>query len=156
MSRQPLSASFFDLDWTNGWNTYANAGLYFLEQGLNIQSPEPDIRLVDVPGRDAPLDLTEALLAGYVHYKTRTITLQLAAVQQTGKPEIDFEALFSAVRARLHGRRLRCVLSSDPDHSYEGRWKVECRQLSRRKATITITGTCDPYKVNMSTGEKRL
>ena len=91
-----------------------------------------------------------------MHYKTRTITLQLAAVQQTGKPEIDFEALFSAVRARLHGRRLRCVLSSDPDHSYEGRWKVECRQLSRRKATITITGTCDPYKVNMSTGEKRL
>lgn len=156
MSRQPLSASFFELDWTNGWNTYANAGLYFLEQGLSITSPEPDIRLVDVPGRDAPLDLTEALLAGYVHYKTRTITLQLVAVQRMGKAEPGFEPLFSAVRTRLHGRRMRCVLSNDPDYYYEGRWKVECRQLSRSKATITITGTCDPYKVNTNTGEKRL
>lgn len=156
MSTHHLSASFFGLDWTNGWNTYTNAGLYFLEQGLKIESPEPDIQLVDVPGRDAPLDLTEALLAGYVHYKTRTITLQLVAVQQTGQAEIRFENLFSALRTRLHGRRLRCVLGNDEDYYWEGRWKVECEQLSRRKATITITGACDPYKVSMTTGEKRL
>lgn len=156
MSRQPLSASFFDLDWTNGWNTNANAGLYVMEQGLSVASPEPDIQLVDVPGRDAPLDLTEALLSGYVHYKTRTITMRLIAVQQNGQPEIQFENLFSDLRTRLHGRRMYCILSNDSEYYYVGRWKVECQRVNRHKATITITGTCDPYKVSKTTGEKRL
>ena len=148
MIKQPMSASFFDLDLTNGWNTFSNAGLYFLRQGLIIESPEPDIYLVDVPGRDAPIDLTEALLAGYVHYKTRNITMKLAAVQQNGKPEIHFANLFSALRNKLHGKRL--------DYYWEGRWKVECQQLDSRKATITISGICDPYKISVTTGEKRL
>lgn len=156
MIEQPMSASFFDLDLTNGWNTFSNAGLYFLRQGLIIESPEPDIYLVDVPGRDAPLDLTEALLAGYVHYKTRNITMKLAAVQQNGKPEIHFANLFSALRNKLHGKRLLCIISDDDDYYWEGRWKVECQQLDSRKATITISGICDPYKISVTTGEKRL
>lgn len=123
---------------------------------MKISSPEPDLQLVDVPGRDAPLDLTEALLDGYVHYKTRTITLQLLAVHKPHVSYLQWETLFSDLRTATHGRRLRCILSNDADNYWEGRWKVDCEQISRNVAYITITGICDPYKVNMTTGEKLL
>lgn len=156
MSKCMFSASFFRSDLSDRWNTYENAGLYLLKEGLEIETPAPDLHLIDVPGRTAPLDLTEALLAGYIHYKTRTITMRLAAVQKAGSPPVKWQTLCSSLLSRLHGQRLRCVLSNDPQFYYEGRWTVDFRQRSRWKADVTITGICDPYKVDLETGERSL
>lgn len=122
------------------FHTYFDMGL--IQRSYPIVSPpEPYMNLVEIPGRDRPLDLTAAL-DGSVHYKARTITMQFMALGERN----EFAESISRLYNRLHGRRAFIYLDDDPLWFYDGR--CVCSEPSYKKHAwyITVTATANAYK----------
>nr|DAL47279.1 MAG TPA_asm: distal tail protein [Caudoviricetes sp.] len=122
------------------YDTLATWGLYMKVGSPNIGEPEPDETLVHVTGSDTLLNLTTAL-DGKVHYKKRSITMELLCTA----PKKLWKVLQSRLHNALEGKWLQCVFDDDPSWYWEGLWHVKFVP-GRLSATVTITGTCNPYK----------
>ena len=128
------------------YDTLATWGLYMKVGSPNIGEPEPDENLVQVTGSDTLLNLTTAL-DGKVHYKKRTITMELLCTA----PKKLWKVLQSRLTNALEGKWLQCVFDDDPSWYWEGLWHVKFVP-GRLSATVTITGSCNPYKYNVYDG----
>lgn len=122
-----------------GIDTYANLKLLLVKSEL--KPPEPKTYLVDVPGGNGTIDLTEAL-TGDVAYSNRQQEFAFAVVRPA-----DFEALKSRVSNLLHGRRFDYRLSWDPGYTYSGRFSVSGYEESPGVGTIVVSVDADPYKL---------
>lgn len=123
----------------NGVDTYANLGLVLSSKQMT--PPEVKRYIVDVPGGDGSIDLTEAL-TGDVAYSNRSHKFTFSA-----RPPLDFEALKSRVSNLLHGRRFDYRLSWDPGYTYSGRFSVSSYEESPGVGTIVVSVDADPYKL---------
>lgn len=131
----------------HSWNDWK-----LVRQSKEIGFPTPKTNVIDIPGTNGSLDLTEAL-TGTVVYKNRTLKFTFVTTEHlSGKGWAD---LISTIAAALHGLRLNIVLDDDPDWTYNGRCTIDEFSTSQALQTITITCDCDPYKTN-SNGEKLL
>lgn len=128
------------------YDTLATWGLYMKVGSPNIGEPEPDETLVQIPGSDTLLNLTTSL-DGKVHYKKRTITMELLCTA----PKKLWKVLQSRLHNALEGKWLQCVFDDDPSWYWEGLWHVKFVP-GRLSATVTITGSCNPYKYNVYDG----
>lgn len=107
--------------------------------------PQPKTEYVDIPGADGQLDYTE-VLAG-VKYQNRQGSWNFYVVLEgTTWPE-----RYSEILNYLHGRRMKCVLSDDPDFYYTGRFAVNQYQSDEHWSQITIDYVLDPYKLPNNT-----
>lgn len=132
------------------YDTLATWGLYMKTGSPKIGEPEPEENLVNVPGSDALLNLTVAL-DGKVHYKKRTITMELLCTA----PKRLWKALQSSLTNALEGKWLQCVFDDDPSWYWEGLWHVKFVP-GRLSSTVTITGTCNPYKYAINDGTQEI
>jgi len=100
-----------------------------------ITQPKPKEKLVEVPGSDLVLDLTEAL-TGKVQYSPREI-----------------KCVFMTIASR--SRWLQIVLDNDPDYYWLGRVHVGDPSSDKWAMTFEITATVEPYKYELyGTGRK--
>lgn len=128
------------------FDTFVDWGLYLKADSPQIGDAEVEEYLVQVPGSDAVLDLSKSL-DGKVHYKKRTITMELLCKA----PKKSWKALQSHISNALHGKWLQCVFDDDPSWYWEGLWHVKFVP-GRLSAAVTITGTCNPYKYSVYDG----
>lgn len=118
-----------------------------LTSDTDLGAPEAKTYTVDIPGGNGVIDLTEAL-SGDVAYDTYEMKLVLSTTEPT-----DVRALRQRLRNRYHGRRLDYQLAIDPGYTYTGRFEVAAEPVGvelpdgTRHATVTLTVTCDPYKL---------
>lgn len=120
-------------------HSYWDWGL--LTQSIPIVSPPvPKEKLIEVPGTDAVIDLTEA--TGQVHYKQRTIACSFVLM---GDPAKQNE-VYTDILNHLQGKRLNIVLDSDPEYIYTGRAKITGWEPGQFAASLAITATVEPYK----------
>ena len=91
------------------YDTLATWGLYMKVGSPNIGEPEPDETLVQIPGSDTLLNLTTSL-DGKVHYKKRSITMELLCTA----PKRLWKVLQSRLHNALEGKWLQCVFDDDP------------------------------------------
>lgn len=106
-----------------------------------VSPPEPKLKLIEVPGSDGVIDLTEAL-TGEVEYNQRELKCEFVTVENRNK----WAELYSEIMNAMHGKRLEIVLDNDPDYYYTGRIKVGELVPDKKTATLTITATVEPYK----------
>lgn len=108
--------------------------------------PEPDYQsnLVDVPGRDGPLDLSTAL-TGTSRYGGRTLTVPLECSEGTRSDRL---ILVQDIINRLDGMRMDIVLPDDPTRFITGRVSVKTNYNDLVHASVTVTAACDPWKYN--------
>lgn len=106
-----------------------------------ISPPEPKYKLIEVPGSDAVIDLTEAL-AGTVTYRPREIKCEFVTKESRER----WAEIHSAVMNAIHGKRLQIVLDNDPDYYYIGRITVGDMQNEKGIMTLSVTATVEPYK----------
>ena len=106
-----------------------------------ISVPEPNTVLVDVPGRNGRLDLSEAL-TGDVSYSNRTIKLVLVASVNIQSWQDMCEHIFN----KFHGRKVKVTFDDDPGHYYSGRASVSDPQRIRNGASLTLTVDADPFR----------
>jgi len=116
-------------------------GLY-LKERPTISPPEPKTTYVDIPGADGSLDLTEAL-AGRPTYNDRTISCTFLVVAGNRL----WPSIYSEIMGYLHGRQLKIIMDDDSYYYYYGRAKVDEWASDEGYATITITATVSPYKL---------
>lgn len=110
---------------------------------VSIGFPEAKTNLIDIPGADGSLDLSEAL--GDVVYKNRKIELEFDAL---GAYEA-WHLLCTNLANYLHGKKMKVILDTDPYYYYVGRLELSTKKSDDTLHTITLEGTMDPYKYEL-------
>lgn len=124
----------------DGLDTYRDLGL--LLSSKTLSPPQPKTYLVDIPGGDGAIDLTEAVGGGVV-FGNRVHEFAFTYV---GSPE-EFERVKTEVSNRFNGRRLSYTLPWDDGYVYTGRFRVKDYPASRPLGTLQIAVEADPYKL---------
>ena len=107
-----------------------------------ISSPEIETMVVDVPGAEGTVDLSE-VITKYPIYKNRTGSLKFH-VLDTNRSWID---LYEEILATLHGKQTTLTLEEDPDWYYKGRFTVKWTSNNNGSLpNIEIGYTLDPFK----------
>ena len=117
-----------------------------------ISPPKPKTKLIQVPGTNAVIDLTEALTGGEVKYEPRIIKCIFYVIGGRQK----WPAVYSAVLNEIHGKKMRIVMDDDPNHYYTGRVAVDEYESNEATATIVVTAEVEPYKQSRHGSGRRL
>ncbi len=127
----------------NGVDLTKEYGL-ILADGYSLNPPEPKTNVIEIPGSNKVIDLTEALL-GDVTYSNRTQEFTLYSIYNS-----DFEKLKTDISNFLHGKKFQYRITMDPDYIYTGRFKVGSYAHSvysgGKVGVITLSIEADPYK----------
>lgn len=106
-----------------------------------ISVPEPNLTVLEIPGRNGRLDLSEAL-TGDITYANRTIKLELAA-------SVNISGWFSKcdyIFNTYHGKMVTVSFDDDTAHYYRGRAFVSEPQRVRNSGTLTFTVDAEPFR----------
>lgn len=89
-----------------------------LLDGYTLTPPTPKTYVVDIPGGNGKIDLTESLL-GDTAYNNRTMTFTFAVIDIE-----NFEKVKTEISNFLHGRAFDFRMTMDPDYIYHGRFTI--------------------------------
>lgn len=119
--------------------------LHLILSQKTIGTPEPKREVVDIPGGDGVLDLTEFF--GAVKYHNRQLSFEFS----TMVPQSQFMDLFSQVQNALHGKKMRIILDDDPEWFYMGRIAVSEWKAEKNIGKLTVDCDCEPFKQSIYT-----
>lgn len=107
-----------------------------------IEQPELKTVVVDIPGGQGVLDLSESL-TNYPLYKNRTGTLEFNVLNDF----VNWKNLYQTISNYLHGIKLPLTLEDDPLWWYYGRYKVHWDSPSDGTwSSIKIDYDLEPFK----------
>ncbi len=112
---------------------------------ITIGLPEPKTVLIEIPGGDGVLDLSESL-TGKMQYNTRKLEFEFDARDCKYADWLD---LISNVAAKVHGQRMHIILDDDPCYYYDGTVSISTTKSNETSAKLVITATCQPYKMEL-------
>ena len=119
-----------------------------LIDGFELNPPEPKFYMIDIPGGNGMIDLTEAL-GGDVSYKNREQQFVFKAIYPA-----QWEIVKTLVSNFLHGKYFEYQLSWDPGYTYKGRFQIvsysHMAKARGKLGEIVIKVTADPYKYKPS------
>lgn len=118
-------------------NSYQKYGLILTSKVINPAKART--MLVDVPGRDGVLDITETM--GIVRYKNRQIVLNFALV---GSSEKNMK-IYGNFANDWNGAKIFPSFSDDPEYHYDGRVTDMTFVQTKNVAEITMTIDAFPY-----------
>lgn len=115
-----------------------------LVDGYTLSPPPPKTYIVDIPGGNGKLDLTESLL-GDTAYDNRKQEFTFYVIKTS-----DFERVKTDVSALLHGKAYNYTLTMDPGYIYHGRFSVTSYEHTVHDlgvvGCIKIEIDTDPFK----------
>lgn len=128
------------------YHSYDDWGLYVTNTDY-IKEPKQNLTLVEIPGRDSQLDLSEAV-TGRPTYKSRELKITLAGVRN----KISWDSIISLFRNSINGRVCRIIFDNDTQYFWRGRIDIKdfSSVLNLGKLTIDIPDA-DPYKYSVLT-----
>lgn len=106
-----------------------------------ITSPQPKIKILEIPGTSDVIDLSE-VVTGDVEYKQRQIVIKLESIHGS---DTYFEQ-FSKLSNYLQGRKRRVIFDADSGYYWEGRLEITWADPQIYGASFTLFATVDPYK----------
>ncbi len=115
--------------------------LHLVQAAVEVPPAKPKLNFIDVPGANGSKDFSESP-AGRVVFNTREIkwTFKL----YPGDKWVD---KYKQVSNAINGRQCKITLDDDPDYYYLGRVAVDEHTADSILHTITVTATCQPYKL---------
>lgn len=131
------------MDGTDELSMLDQFGLLMNTGSPQIHKAEPISLLVSVPGADRPLNLSRAI-DGKLHYKQRKIFAEFSCFE----PRANWDNIQLLLEKLLHGQ-WRWIRFRNSSVYWRGHLSVEF-QRGQRKATVTISGICNPYNYNMT------
>ena len=109
-----------------------------------IGTPSPKTEVINIPGGDGVLDLTEFF--GETKYSNRNLSFEFSSMVTPS----DFMSLFSRVQNALHGKKMKVILDDDPGWYYIGRISVSEWKAEKNIGKLTVDCDCEPYKYQIS------
>lgn len=116
----------------------------FLTDGYELEPPSPKTYVVDIPGGNGSIDLTESLIGDTVYEnRSQEFTFYLIDVD-------NFEKVKTDISNFLHGKAYDYRMTMDPDYTYHGRFSVKSYTHDMyaigKVGVIVISIDADPYK----------
>ena len=128
------------------FHSYNDWGLYITNTDY-IGEPQQYTRLIEVPGRNGLLDLSEAV-AGRQIYSKREIKIELAGTRD----KTDWDGVISDFRNDINGKVCKLQFDNDPGYYWRGRITIKdfssCLNLGKFKVDVP---NADPYKYSVTT-----
>ncbi|WP_027421796.1 hypothetical protein [Lachnobacterium bovis] len=123
-------------------HTFIDWGLV-LTKRPEIGAPSVKTNLIDIPGLDGQLDLSEAV-TNHPTYSTRPAKFTFITLEDRD----SWFNLSSDIMDYLHGNVLTCVLDEDPEYYYKGRFTLSAFDINndKKSAKVEISGTLEPFK----------
>lgn len=128
----------------NGTHTYT--GFQMLMLPYTIGAPEPYIRLVNVPGRDGPVDMSGALPK--MHDRLLEFRFRMYGEYIQGR--------YRHFSNDYNGQSCTITIDGDDDYYYDGRCTVGPLEPKNDIAEFDVQFLCRPYKTHKTTGVKSL
>lgn len=125
------------------FGTYNTAEQGWTLTGWTFDAAEYQSNLVEVPGRNGPLDLSTALTDGEPRYGSRTL---VATLERSDGTRLDREAAINTMVNWLDGWRMDIQLPDDGGHYITGRVHVAKEYNDPAHAAVTVTAVCDPWR----------
>lgn len=122
----------------NDWDLY-------LGKETRISFPDIKENIIDIPGADNEIDLTE-VLTGDVKYKPRDIKLVFYTVKKVKK----WKEYISEIANFLHGQKLKIIFDDDRNYYYFGRCDVNPLETDNKIGKVTIDVKADAYKYSIT------
>lgn len=119
---------------------HTNIDLHLIQVSANVGPAVPRVNIIDVPGANGGVDLSEAL--GGVTFQDRELSWVFAPY-----PGDNWAATRSAVETALNGRAFDIILDNDPEWVYTGRVSVDSYEADQILHRITVHATCRPYRL---------
>jgi len=113
-----------------------------------IAAPEPNLDMVEIPGRSrGPLDMS-GVAFGKMTYKRMTGTWTFYKEPETQDTRHTF---YDAITSFFNGKIVKVILTDeDPVHFYVGRFRVGTPSTSKGPMTIQLTYDLMPARWNVS------
>lgn len=124
-------------------HTYNDWNLKWTE--VEISSPSAKTYVIEVPGTDGVLDLTESLLDD-VKYKNRTIKL----VFEVEGDYINWQKFYSDYLNFCHGQKVKIILDTDLSFYWLGRINLTSNKDDYRYGEVEIEIDVEPYKYEIN------
>lgn len=116
-----------------------------LQDGYTLEPPKPKTYVVDIPGGNGKLDLTESLL-GDVVYDNRSQEFTFIVIN----PD-DYEKEKTRISNFLHGRAFDYKMTMDPEYTYHGRFTITSYGHSMydigKVGAIVVSVDANPFKM---------
>lgn len=110
--------------------------------------PSVKTKILDIPGGDGIIDLTESL-TGYPVYNNREGSFEFIVLNDFCQPIDSYEEwyeTYSKIMDFLHGQSMKATLEDDPEYYYEGRFAVNSWKSDKNYSKIVIDYSVGPYK----------
>lgn len=125
----------------NDKHTFNDWGLYLVEKEISLPNIKKNI--IDIPGADGVLDLTE--IFGEVNYENRQGSFEFVYVKNIK----HFQDILSKITNYIHGKNMKIILDIDKNFYYLGRAEVNQGKTDKRIGKIGITIDVQPYKYEL-------
>lgn len=126
-------------------HSFRDWGLHLASRPV-ISPPVPKLNLIEIPGTDERIDLTEAV-SGEVNYESRELTFEFEVIQRKG----SWPSIQSEIMNYLHGKKMKIILDEDTEWFWEGRLYVDDWSSHVADSIITIKANVEPYKWHTTT-----
>lgn len=123
-------------------HSYHDFGLILTQK--NISFPEVQSVYVSVPGRDGPIDLSEAL-TGSVKFNERTISLQFFSIAPAQKWADQYATLLN----KWLGVRTHIIFDDDSNYYWNGRIEKIQQDQDGSHMRYSVEIKADPYKMDL-------
>lgn len=120
--------------------------LHLILKKKEIGSPAVKTKKIEIEGADSYLDLTDFF--GEPKYDNVRHKFDFSTI------ESDSLSLFSNVKNKLHGKKVRIILDDDPAFFYVGRLSVSGYTNEKGIGALTIEADCEPYKYKTQSTKK--
>lgn len=117
-----------------------------------INPPGLKTNMVDIPGGNGSIDLTE-VLTGFPTYSDRSGQLEFIVDNDFIYRYGSFAELYTEIMMYLHGKRLQMWLTDDDQYYYQGRFVVNEWKSEKDWSKITINYQLEPFKYEWESSE---
>ena len=121
-------------------NTWTNYYLAPMARPF-VAAPQVKTEFINVPGADGALDYTDAL-TGRPRFANRSGQWQF--IMENG--HFSWPTVMSQMLNKLHGKKVKVVLTDDPDYYYKGRISLNVGFGNKDYSSVVIAYNFDPYK----------
>lgn len=137
-----LASRSTDINSEFWWNTWEDWHMVPTSRPL-INAPKTRTQYVQVPGRDGPLDYSEAIDG--IHFDIYTGSWEFMVLHEfNNNIGLTWPFVYSEIMNALHGRELQVVLTERPTVAYTGRIFVENPRSEDHYTLVTLKYELDP------------
>lgn len=112
---------------------------------IYIPMPDPKTQLIDIPGGDGSIDLTE--INGRPAYNDREgLELVFDLMDESYS---EWFIKYSEFAREIHGRKVKMVLDDEPDHYYMVRLNIDSQKTNPVFSEVVLSGTAEPFKYDL-------